>query len=241
MNIQKEMTPARQAAITSLAIVGFVALVAAGIWLAVYSTRFVPSVVNGLGSAAVYLGSVFNPSSDNGLSVVPPPAASSTISVGNGTSTATSTSTGSTPKPSTPRTPSSGTSGATRPVPPAPVLYGFPDLAVLITSNGYLATSGDLNSFTGSVTVPDGKQPAVQFSVENKGTNVSGPWTITTDPRLASSAETQPSLAPGARAVFIIYTDRTNKSTQPLTIKVSSNLAESTTNNNTISLTFRLD
>src|SRR3989344_3436924 len=46
----------RQAAINGLAVVGFIALVGAGIWFAVYSTRFVPTVVNNLGAAAVYLG-----------------------------------------------------------------------------------------------------------------------------------------------------------------------------------------
>ena len=38
---------------------GFVILVGAGIWLAVYSTRYVPTVVNRISAAAVYFGSLF--------------------------------------------------------------------------------------------------------------------------------------------------------------------------------------
>ena len=90
--------------------------------------------------------------------------------------------------------------------------------------------------------MPSGKQAAVQFSVQNKGTNVSGPWQITTDPRLASPAETQPSLTPGSRAgVYTIYLDRSNKPTESITVSVSSDNAESDTSNNSISLTLTLD
>lgn len=52
-------TPIRRMVANGAAVVGFVSLVIAGMWLAVYSTRFVPTVVNGAGAAAVYLGSIF--------------------------------------------------------------------------------------------------------------------------------------------------------------------------------------
>ena len=63
MNDTSVRVPARQAAANGLAIVGFIALIALGLFLAVSASRFVPGIVNGLGSAAVYLGSVFTPGS----------------------------------------------------------------------------------------------------------------------------------------------------------------------------------
>ena len=67
----------RKAAINGLAVVGFVALIVAGLSLAVYSVRFVPTVVNSIGAAAVYLGSKFSPAPD--LSVIPNEDGPSTI------------------------------------------------------------------------------------------------------------------------------------------------------------------
>ena len=55
MNTDQFITPARQAIINGLAVFGFIALIATGIWLAVYSTRFVPTVISRVGGAAVYL------------------------------------------------------------------------------------------------------------------------------------------------------------------------------------------
>ena len=64
MDTDQFITPARQAIINGLAVFGFIALIATGIWLAVYSTRFVPAVVSRVGGAAVYLGSVLTPASE---------------------------------------------------------------------------------------------------------------------------------------------------------------------------------
>src|SRR3989338_5301903 len=86
-------TPAtRSVAATGLAVLGFVAIVAAGMWLAVYSSRYVPAVVNGAGSAAGYLGSGFTRSPAS-LSVVPSSTASSTISSTVASSTTSTTTT----------------------------------------------------------------------------------------------------------------------------------------------------
>ena len=65
--------------INGLAVFGFIALIATGIWLAVYSTRFVPTIISRVGGAAVYLGSVLTPASEPTLSVVPTQATSITI------------------------------------------------------------------------------------------------------------------------------------------------------------------
>ena len=83
----------RQMVINGLAVAGFIALVAAGVWLAVYSTRFVPGIVNGAGAAAVSLGSLFTPAHSPGLLVVSTPAASTTISFGETDATSTATTT----------------------------------------------------------------------------------------------------------------------------------------------------
>ena len=244
MNIDQEIAPTRQAAINGLAVVGLIALITLGVWLAVYSTQYVPAVATRLGTAAAYLGSLLTPSPKGDLTVVPTPPATTTIPFGNATST--DSSAPAAPKPVPPagevKPPKTSVVGSDvgAPAPSVP-LYGFPDLAVLVSARGYLAIDGKQDSFVGSATVPKGKQPAVQFTVENRGTNISGPWQITTDPRLASSAQTQPSLAPNSRVSYVIYLDRTNKSTQSLTITVSDNLKESDTSNNSISLTFALD
>ena len=65
MNEQGSFASRRPAVVHSLAVVGFIALIGSGMWLAIYSTRYVPSVVTRLGSAAVYLGSVFNRAPDS--------------------------------------------------------------------------------------------------------------------------------------------------------------------------------
>lgn len=242
-NRSTTVTPSdsRRMVVNTLAIVGFVALIGTSMWLAVYSTRYVPGVVGRLGSAAVYLGSVFTPSPETTLSVIPTPTASSTILTFGEASSTISTNASSTvskvvatPAPSKPVA-----TIATAPT-PAP-LYGSPDLLVNVNAIGYLAIDGQFDSFVPSATVPTDKQPAVKFTVRNIGTNISGTWQISTDPKLAFSQEEQTSLLPNRQRDLIIYLDRTNKSSQPLTITVTSNfVSESNTANNSISLTFTL-
>ncbi|MCR4276010.1 MAG: hypothetical protein NUV90_01365, partial [Candidatus Parcubacteria bacterium] len=125
---------------------------------------------------------------------------------------------------------------------PAPIpLYGLSDLLVNVNAIGYLAIDGQFDSFVESATVPANKQAAVKFTVQNIGTNISGTWQISTDPKLAFSQEEQSSLLPKQRRDLIIYLDRTDKSSQPLTITVTSNfVSELSTANNSISLTFTL-
>ena len=78
-----ESATSREAAVTTLAVVGFLALIAAGMWLAVYSARFVPGALSRIDSAAVELSSLFSPAPTS-LAIVPP-TASTTISFGDGT------------------------------------------------------------------------------------------------------------------------------------------------------------
>lgn len=242
-NRSTTVTPSdnRRMVINTLAIVGFIALIGASMWLAVYSTRYVPGVVGRLGSAAVYLGSVLTPSPEPTLSVISTPTASSTIiSFGEASSTISTNASSATPK--VVETPSSSKPVTTVAAAPAPApLYGSPDLLVNVNAIGYLATDGQFDSFVESAVVPADKQPAVKFTVRNIGTNISGTWQISTDPKLAFSQEGQPSLLPKQQRALIIYLDRINKSSQPLSITVTSNsVSEPDTANNSISLTFTL-
>ena len=195
-------SPSRQAAVSGLAVVGFVALVAAGMWSAVYSTRFVPDVVGRIGSAAVYLGSVFTPGEAT-LSVVSTPTASTSTP----SSTASSTSTAATTPVLTPTKPIAATAGeqtsgayqigvATT----TSVQNGLPDFIVKINTIGYLATTS-AESFIASTTVPVGSRPAVTFTIKNVGGSPTGSWrfsaSIPTQTAYIFQSQPQQSLNPG--------------------------------------------
>lgn len=215
-------SPSRQAAINGLAIAGFIALVGAAIWLAVYSTRYVPKIVDGIGSAAVALGSVFVPAPTPALSVVPTSTGTTTISFGTSpaTSTAvTATTTATTTVPTHPTTPTpaphpvAGTgSNTTYQITPesSATVYGLPDLKTNIDTIGYLTTDST-DSFVGSGTVPSGKRPAVKFSIKNVGTNWSGTWRfsakIPTRTSYVFESDPQQSLAPGESIDYILGFD----------------------------------
>lgn len=240
----------RSAAGTALAVVGFVALVAAGIWLAVYSSRYVPTVVNNAGAAAVYLGSVFTRSTAS-LSVVPAPIASSTISSTVASSTtSTAPTTGVTPAATTPGDKTGGTyliGGAT-----TPVLTGLPDLITVINNVGYLATTS-ADSFIAASTVPAGGRPAVSFTIKNVGTNATGAWcfsaSIPTQTAYIYQSQPQQSLNPGDSIDYTLGFDQANRGSGQ-TISISANISnpsnigtcastitESNSNNNSASAT----
>jgi hypothetical protein len=242
-----EQAPQNRSVVTNaLAALGFVALIALGIWLAVYATRFVPSVVGGIGSAAVSLGSVFNPAPAPSLSVVPSTTASTTIPFDTATTTATTTPTP-TPAPvtkpvaTTPGTPSTGTYpiSGTQATPVTP--YGLPDLVVSITSVGYLATTS-ADSFIASSTVPAGSRPAVKFTIRNVGTNVTGGWrfsaSIPTQTAYIFQSPSQQSLNPGDSIDYTLGFDQANRGSNQ-TISITANfdhaVSESNMNNDSAS------
>jgi len=249
MESQEDKEIMRKAAINGLAVVGFVALIVAGLSLAVYSTRFVPAVVNGIGAAAVYLGSSFSPAPN--ISVVPTETAPSTIFFGTNTSNASSNEliingnagTGTTTPPKKTTT-TAGTktsaayqiSGAT-----TPALYGLSDLVVNITAVGYL-DSASTDSFIASSTVPFGNRPAVTFTIKNIGTNASGQWrfsaVIPTQTAYIYQSQLQQSLLPGDSIDYILGFDQANKgANQPISITANFDKAigESNMNNNSAS------
>lgn len=257
MNIPPAGSPERAAAINGLAVIGFIALVVVGISLAIYSTRFVPNIADGIGSAAVYLGSVFTPAPKPDLSVVTTPVASTTISFGQATTTiattiatTTATTIATTTATSTPRTssvPTAGTrtSGTYRVGTGAAITpYGLPDLIVTVSAIGYLSTA-TADSFIPSATVPTGNRPALKFTIKNIGTNWTGTWrfsaTIPAQGSFLFESPIQQSLAPGESIDYTLGFDLANTGASQL-ISLTANfdraVAESNATNNSISATF---
>jgi hypothetical protein len=238
MNNFEANTKSRKAVVTGLAAVGFIALVAAGVWLAIYSTRFVPKTVNGAGEAALYLSSFFTRTlQHNPVST----AASSTIIYFGGTDT-TSTSTISTNQKQIATTAGTETNGVYQIGGTAtPVLSGLPDLIVNINATGYLATSS-ANSFIADSTVPAGVRPAVSFTIKNIGTNASGAWrfkaSIPTQTVYIYESQPQQSLNPGDSIDYVLGFDQPNAGTSE-TVSITANfdnaIQESNTNNNSAS------
>lgn len=255
-----EHTPASRQTVTMvLAVAGFIALVALGIWLAIYAARFVPSVVGSIGSAAVSLGSVFNPAPEPSLSVVPSnTSASTTISFGTTTEeVASSTATTTPPATNTPTRPAKtvpvsvgpATTGS-YPIDGSPVTpgtpYGFPDLFVHINAVGYLATSS-ADSFVASTTVPVGSRPAVRFTIKNIGTNVSGSWrfnaSIPTQSAFIFESQPQQALNPGDSIDYTLGFDqgiRGSNQTISITADFAKTVTESNENNNNASTTLNI-
>lgn len=246
--------PVRQTAVNGLAIVGFVALIVVGISLAIYSTRFVPGVVSRVGGAAVYLGSVFNPTPAPALTVVPTQTASSTIFFGTSSSTvSTSTTTTTTNVITTQVSPSKiipttlgPTSGSYPPVRGTPTTnvavtpYGLSDLTVSVDAVGYLMSGSDTSTFFIGSPVPSGKLPAVMVTVSNLGTNWTGTWSMNASfPSTANTFNSLDSIAPGGSNSYILSADRANTGIgQPVTITVDSDntVTEIHENNNTASV-----
>lgn len=243
-------TPHRAKVLNTLAIVGFIALIGASMWLAFYSTRYVPDVVGRLGSAAVYLGSAFASESEPSLSVVPTPEtptvisfgeASSTISTGADAAVAASTQISQTRA----TVPSAGrrTSGTYQigGTPTSNSVFGLPDLAVTIRAVGYL-TSTSTNSFIATSTVTSGSRPAVTFTIKNIGTNVSGQWrfraSIPTQSSYIYESQLQQSLAPGDSIDYTLGFDQAIPGSGKIisvTANFDSAIAESSAANNTAS------
>ncbi len=233
-------TSPRREAVHGLAIVGFIALVALGMWLAVYSTQFVPSVAGRMGAAAVYLGSVFTPADEPSLSVID--TASTTIPFGDATSTLSAYVPALIETPVKTVVPTAGSqttsvtelSGTSKPV----MLSGLPDLQVAIREIGYLATTS-ASSFVASSTVPVSSRPAVSFTIKNVGTNASGPWrfsaSIPTQTAYIYQSPAQQTLAPGDSIDYTLGFDQAISGTNKIitiTANFDSAFAESTRDNN---------
>ena len=233
----------RRAAINGLAAVGFLALVGAGMWLAVYSARFVPGALARVGSAAVSLGAVFVPA-PAGIAVVPT-ASSTMITFGNGTTTTPSLPVAPAKTPTaTPTNPGSRTTTDYQIAGTAtPVLSGLPDLVTSITAVGYL-TSTSTDSFVPATTVPKGSIAAVQFTIKNVGTNSTGAWRFSASiPTLSAyifQSTPQQSLNPGESIDYTLGFDQATAGSNKM-ISVTANpdktVLESNMNNDSASAT----
>jgi hypothetical protein len=225
--------------VKALAVAGFVALVALSMWLAVYATRFVPSMVNRVGSATAYLGSVFmrapasSPVTTTATSTVP-----EAIQL-DGENPATS------PAPAK-REPVATSAGAASratyqigtSTSQGTALSGLPDLITTIDAVGYL-TSTSTDSFVASSTVPSGSRVAVRFTIKNVGTNTAGVWrfsaSIPTQTAYIYQSQLQQTLAPGDRIEYTLGFDQATPGADK-TISITANfdrtVAESNPDNN---------
>lgn len=159
-------TGTKKATTNGLAIVGFGALLIAGIFLAIYAARYVPETLSRLSSAVIL-------SSDDENNDDSPAATSTPSTPSKPSSTATTT------KPSTPSTPTTPIIHYTTPVvtPVTPNLYGLPDLALTNVRAGYFRGS----TFVEDDNVPSGRDAAIKFTVRNNGTNVASGWEVRVD------------------------------------------------------------
>ena len=252
MNNFQTNPPPRRTAFTGLAAAGFIALIVAGIGLALYSTRFVPTVVNRAGAAVVYIGSILIPNHKPALSVIPASTASTTIFFGTASSTVDTSTNDAITTPSSSSEKSSviageETSGTYQISGTATQVFsGLSDLVVQISVTGYLQ-SASTDSFTTSSTVPAGSRPAIRFTIKNIGTNVTGPWrfsaSIPTQTTYIYQSPSQQSLNPGDSIDYTLGFDQANAGANQ-TISITANFdhtaAESDTNNNSASATLTI-
>lgn len=235
----------RQTVINALAVAGFIALIGGSMWLAVYSTRYVPNVVGRMGAAAVYLGSVFTPAPEPTLSVIQTASttipfneeASSTISTTVPTEILAAPSKSVTPTAGKQTTKTIQIGGATTTPKTQVALSGLPDFAVTIHSVGYLAST-TADSFIATTTI-SGTRPAISFTIKNVGTNVTGPWRwsihIPTEMAYLYESVPQQSLAPGDSIDYTLGFDQATVGTQ--TVTVTANFDNAVTESNTTNST----
>jgi hypothetical protein len=225
MEMFRSNTPERQAAVQALAIVGFIALVVGGMWLAVYSARYVPGAMNRLGAAAVYLGSVFNRGDGPDLTVVP--TGTSTISFGNGTSTTPTT----TPPVTLPRVPRPQSSGTVQ-----PSLFGQSDLLVTISSVTGDEMRFNIRNIGTNVTGP--WRFNTTLPVNRSARESGGIACDTIGDILSCTSDMQPSLRPGDNIDYTLEFDRRGSNrTITVTADFNNQILESNENNNSITAT----
>lgn len=150
-------------------------IIAILVFLSIGIVRVIPRALNALASASVSIGSLFR---NDTATTTPGTGFVVSTSTPSQTPNNNATSTGNgvvINNPATTTRPTTGT-GNTNYNPPATSYYGNTDLAVTITSRGIIdRTTGqfiETNNFNTNDTV------IVKFKIENRGTNVTGPWNL---------------------------------------------------------------
>jgi hypothetical protein len=197
-----EKTTQPSAAVGTLAIVGFLALILIGIVLAIYAARYIPIAFHSL------TGSSYE--SQNSLTAVP----STTLAFNTTAPAPVATTTYTVPAPTQPVQQSSGyqaptqyqtyattyyTPGST-PVQVPVQNYGLANLTVRITDIGYYDNDG---RFVSDDTLNSDDELVVKMIVTNNGTNSTGNWNIRTvvpteSDRTFEFDQDEPSLQAGA-------------------------------------------
>lgn len=226
----------RQAAVSGLAVVGFVALILIGIATAIYAASFIPKALSRLGSANVYLSTLNGSENNPGVVAVNPSEPAPTTPTPAATTTAPVVAPTPTQPAATPTYTYTQPTYQTIAVPQP--YYGRPDLVTNILSVGYLRRTGDTNSYVADDRVPSGYQGAVRFSIANRGTDVSGTWNFAA--RLPSTSDsnyrsgTQRSLNPGDSIIFTLGFDGSDRGQNTIRVTADSTdrVSESNENNN---------
>lgn len=224
------------AALNSLAIVGFVALIIIGILATIYAASFIPKMLRGTnsnGSAAAYLSGLTDQPANTATVATTPttPAQTGTVTATPLTTTPTET----TPAPTTPVTKTIYKYVTVPASNPVASYSGLSDLTVSIIDRGYLQGG----SFISSNSVPSGYQGAVKYRISNIGTNSSGSYRVDirveTNNGTDNDSVTGGSLPPGRSVEGTGSFDATSGGTAiiRLTVDASDVVPESNENNNT--------
>ena len=171
----EEGVQTKKAAMNGLAVVGFGALIIAGIFLAIYAARYVPETLSRLSSAVIL-------SSDEGTTTNEEEPADETPASTDDEEEPVKEDSSTDEEPAKPTTPSTGGPQVVAPQVPRyytnqPQLYGLADLVIVNEKIGYMRGS----TFVEDNEAPDNRDVAVRFSVQNLGTNIANGWRVRID------------------------------------------------------------
>jgi hypothetical protein len=223
----------REKITNALAGVGFVTLLALGVWFSIQVVKFTPTILSSVASVGTSLSSIFTPAQQTA------PQATTTDSIGAQQGVDFSNI-----KPLTAGEQENGVYpvsgiGISQP-------NGRIDLSVHILETGIVSTS--TNTFVATSPIATSQKGAVRFEVINLGSKESGSWTfnavLPTYPRHIFHSTTQQSLLPGDKIEFTLGFDQVNGtvSEDVITINVdpTGSIPESSKTNNIVQKTVRI-
>ncbi len=214
-----------KATVNGLAIVGFIALILGGIFLAIYAAGYVPETISRL-AGAVVLSDDTDPETQNEEPTTPVAVPETPVVE--------------TPRPTTPQTggpllvtpPTAVSPNPPYVVSTGPQLYGLPDLAIVSIDGGYMRGS----TFVEDNEVPSGRDAAVRFTVQNLGTNVVSDWRLRIDVEDEDTATGMGStLYPNGTQAFTVRVDNPREGNNlqiQIDLDYQNRIAESNERNN---------